>query len=285
MPEWENMKWAPPLLAFLLFAGCSAPPPQVGGKIPDKVYARVISLSPSLTELMALLNATNVLVGRTAVDTRPNYIKNITIVANPKPDIEMIIKMQPDLVLVEENLINPAELAKLQAQKGFDVAVFNIDSIQQWEETVSKLGVLLQAHSRASEVIDRVHQAKANAILPKSTYRPRVMVAMGGSPPWVAGTKSYQADVVRAAGGVPVGPNEDRFVAVNPESIVQLNPDIIFVSDSVSKFTGPAWSATRAARDGEILQVNEDTLLRTGADLEQLIAAMSKEIRRVGSNR
>ncbi len=279
------MKWASPLLAFALLAGCTAPPPQVGGQIPDKVYGRVISLSPSITELVALLNATNLLVGRTSVDTRPSYIKGVTIVANPTPDIEMIVKLQPDLVLVEENLINPAELEKLQSQKGFDVVVLDIDSIQDWEDSVTKLGVLLQAHSRASEVIDRVHQARANAILPKSTYRPKVMVAMSASPPWVAGTGSYQADVVRAAGGEPVGPPTDRFVAFSPESIIKLNPDIIFVSADVSKFSGPEWEAIRAGKDGEIIQVNEDTLLRTGADLEQLIAAMSKEIRRVGSNR
>lgn len=279
------MKWASPFLAFCLILGCSPPPPQIGGTIPDKVYARVISLSPSITELMALLNATNVLVGRTSVDTRPGYIKNVTIVANPTPDIETIVKLQPDLVLVEENLINAAELAKLQSQERFDVVVLDIDSMKQWEDAVTKLGNLLQAHSRASEVIDRVHQAKANAIMPKSMYRPKVMVAMDGSPAYVAGTKSYQADVVRAAGGDPVGPDSDRFVPANPESIVQQNPDIIFVSAALEKFTGPAWAATRASKDGEIIRVNEDTLLRTGADLEQLISAMSKEIRRVGSNR
>jgi len=281
----ENMKWASPLLAMFLLAGCSIPPPQVGGTIPDKVYGRVISLSPSITELMALLNTTHILIGRTSVDDRPGYIKHIAIVANPTPNIELIVKLQPDLVLVEENLINPAELEKLKSQKGFDVVVLNIDSIQDWEDAVSKMGSLLQAHSRASEVIDRVHQAKANAVMPKSTYRPKVMVAMSGSPPWVAGTQSYQADVVRAAGGEPVGPDNDRFTAVNPESVVQQNPDIVFVSDAIGKFTGPVWAATRASKDGEIIQVNEDTLLRTGADLEQLITAMSKEIRRVGSNR
>jgi ABC-type Fe3+-hydroxamate transport system substrate-binding protein len=219
------------------------------------------------------------------VDTRPAYVRHVAIVANPLPDIEMIVKLQPDLVLVEENLINPAQLAKLQSQKGLDIEVLNIDSIQDWEAAVTKLGSLLQAHSRASEVVDRVHQAKANAIMPKSMYRPKVMVAMEGSPAYVAGTKSYQADVVRAAGGDPVGPDSDRFVPVNPESIVRQNPDMIFVSAEVGEFSGPAWSATRAGKDGEIIQVNADTLLRTGADLEQLIGAMSKEIRRVGSNR
>ncbi|MDQ2987161.1 MAG: helical backbone metal receptor [Armatimonadota bacterium] len=279
------MKRTLPLVLFLIVAGCNAPPSQIGGKLPEKVYARVISLSPSLTELVALLNSTNLLIGRTAGDERPAYIKQITIVANPLPDIEKIVKLQPDLIIVEENLINAADMAKLKGLKGIDIEVFNIDSIKQWEESVWKLGNLLQSHTRASDVIDRVHQAQANATLPKSMYRPKVLVAMSAAPPWVAATGSYQADVVRAAGGEPVGPSGDRFFAVNPEDVVKWNPDIAFVSDSVGKFSGPAWGATRAGRDSEVLQVDPNILLRTGADLEKLIDAMSKEIRRVGSTR
>jgi iron complex transport system substrate-binding protein len=244
-----------------------------------------VSLSPSLTELVAVLNSTQLLVGRTSVDTRPNFISHVTIVANPTPDVEKIIKLQPDLVLVEENLINAQQLEKLKQQKGFHVEVFDIDSIEDWRNTVARLGSLLQAHARASEVIDRVHQAQARSVLPASMYKPKVLVAMSASPPWVAGTKSYQADVIRAAGGEPVGPDADRFVPVTPEMVVKWNPDIVATSSDSANYSGPGWSSTRAFRDGDVLQINEDLLLRTGGDLEKLIDALSKEIRRVGSTR
>lgn len=277
------MKWSIPAAALLIASGCGEAPSQIGGTMPDQVYARVVSLSPSLTELVGVLNATNLLVGRTAVDTSPPVIRNVTIVANPTPDIELIIQLQPDLVLVEENLINPAALDKLRAQDKIDVEVFDIDSMADWEEALYRLGNLLQAHSRASQVVDRVEQAKANARLPAGTEQPRVMVAMSASPPWVAGVNSYQADVVRAAGGIPVGPESDRFVATNPEEVVRWDPDIVFVSDTVDKFAGASWGATEAGKRGEILQIHPDILLRTGSELERLINAMSKEIRRVGS--
>jgi ABC-type Fe3+-hydroxamate transport system substrate-binding protein len=279
------MKRALPFLVVLALAGCGTTDPPIGGKVPEKVYARVISLSPSVTELIALLNATNTLVGRTAGDNRPGFIKHVTIVANPLPDLEKIVKLQPDLILVEENLINPNELAKLREVGAFDVEVLNIDSIEDWEAAVWKIGSLLQAHTRASEVIDRVHQAIANAKMPNGVTKPKVLVAMSPQPPWVAGTKSYQSDVVRAAGGEPVGPDAERFVAVNPENILQWAPEIIFASESPAAFRGAGWDSTRAAKDGEILQIHPDILLRTGADLEKLITAMATEIRRVGSTR
>jgi iron complex transport system substrate-binding protein len=279
------MKRLLPFLAAVLLAGCQSGTSPIGGTVPDKVYARVISLSPSVTELIALLNSTNVLVGRTSGDNRPGYIKNVTIVANPSPDLEKIGQMQPDLVICEENLINPNTLQKLKDIGSFDVEVIDIDSLQDWEDAVYRIGSLLQAHTRASEVVDRVQQAISNAKLPNAYYKPKVMVAMSSSPAWIAGLGSFQADVVRAAGGEPVGPDADRFVATNPESIVQWSPDILFVSEDPDNYKGGAWDAIRAGKDGEILEVYADILLRPGADVERLIEAMSKEIRRVGSTR
>lgn len=281
----RGMKRLLPFVAFALVTGCQTDTSPIGGEVPDKVYARVISLSPSVTELIALLNSTKLLVGRTSGDSRPAYIRHVTIVANPAPDIELIVQLQPDLVIVEENLINPNELQKLKEIGSFDVEVIDIDSLKDWEAAVYRLGVLLQVHTRASEVVDRVQQSVANAKLSDAMYKPKVMVAMDPTSPWVAGKQSFQADVVRAAGGEPVGPEADRFVATNPESIVQWSPDILFVSDDPEKFTGAPWSSTRAGRDSEILEVYADILLRPGADVERLIDAMSKEIRRVGSTR
>ncbi|MEO7454577.1 MAG: helical backbone metal receptor [Fimbriimonadales bacterium] len=279
------MKRTLPFFAAILLAGCQTGTSPIGGTVPDKVYARVISLSPSVTELVALLNVTNVLVGRTSGDNRPGYIKHVTIVANPSPDLEKIVQLQPDLVLVEANLINPNTLEKLKEVGSFDVEVLDIDSLEDWEKAVYRLGSLLQAHTRASEVVDRVQQAISNANLPDSYYKPKVMVAMSSTSPWIAGLGSFQADVIRAAGGELVGPDADRFVATNPESIVQWSPDILFVSDDPATFKGATWESTRAGKDGEILQVYADILLRPGADVERLIEAMSKEIRRVGSTR
>ena len=135
------MKLALPFLAAFLVSGCQTTTSPIGGTVPDKVYARVVSLSPSVTELIALLNSTDSLIGRTSGDNRPAYIKHVTIVANPSPDIEKIVQLQPDLVIAEENLINANELEKLKEIGSFDVEVIDISYINEAYERVIKSDV------------------------------------------------------------------------------------------------------------------------------------------------
>jgi iron complex transport system substrate-binding protein len=265
-------------IAIIGFAGCGKEPRTYGGVLPDKVYGRIISLSPSLTELVGLLRATQFLVGRTASDNRPSIVRTVTIVANPRPDFEKIIKLQPDLILVDENLINPADLAKLEENKTYDIAKFRIDSIKDWNDAVWKLGALVQQYSAASEQVDKVAEAIRTAQASPLDPKPKVIVAMGGNKPWVAGTESFQADLVRSAGGEAIGPPGGKFVQVSPEQILAWNPDAAFVSDPPADYNGPAWSGTSAAKRGKIFQIDPDLLLRPGAQVQSIIAAISREL-------
>lgn len=272
--------WLPALFAAVL-AGCSPPQPTVGGELPNKIYARVISLSPSTTEWVSMLLAENVLVGRTAVDTQPVSIRGVTIVANPRPDFEKIVKMQPDLIIVDENVINPADLAKLRQLAGpnkFEVVAFRVNSLKDWEESVWKLGALLNQFAEASKRVDAVREAAERFKTPVSARRPKVLVATGSSNPWAAGTESFQADVVRAAGGDPVGPAGQKFSPVNPEQILAWDPDIVFVDEPAAKYVAPEWKSIKAGKTNNIYEVNPDLLLRPGMRVDDLINGLGRVI-------
>ena len=274
-----GMKLLLPTVAAIFLAGCSTPQPTVGGALPTKVYARVISLSPSTTELLSMLLSENVLVGRTSMDTQPVSISAITIVANPRPDFEKIVQLQPDLIIVDLNVINPADLQKLQQLSGpnkFDVVAFKIHSIKDWEDAVWKLGAMVNQFGEASKHVDFVEESIRRSKTDPITPKPRAIVAMGGSRPWVTGTESFQADAVRGAGGEAVGPAGDKFVPVNPEQIMSWKPDIVFVPDSAGDdYSSPAWKATKAA----IIRVNPDVLLRPGGRVDHLIDGLARELR------
>jgi ABC-type Fe3+-hydroxamate transport system substrate-binding protein len=272
-----------PFLLLLTLAGCKPAQPVVGGELPKKVYWRIVSLSPSTTDLIGLLRADDLLVGRTSADTSPYSVARVPIVANPRPDIEMIVKIQPDLVIVDANLINPVDLEKLKAQK-FDVVPLEIHSVKDWVAAVWKLGALVNQHSAASKEVDQVEMMVRNLSNDIPNPKPRVIVAMGGDKPWVAGTESFQADVVRCAGGEPIGPPGNKFAQVNPEQVLAWNPDMALVSDAASSYTGPAWAATKAGKSGHVFEVKPDLLLRPGSRVKDLLEAVGRVLRNPGGS-
>jgi len=269
-----------PWVILLAWLGCGQKPAEYGGALPDRVYGRVISLSPSITELMAMLNQEKILIGRTAVDDTPQSIVDIPIVANPRPDFERIMGIRPDLVLADKHLLNPADEKRLR-DLNLNLKIIEIDSVEDWKKTVLDLGNLFLEQSLASRKVDEVDEAIGRAKSDPIEPKPKVLVAMGGSQPWVAGNASFQADVVRHAGGDYVGPDADKFVRVTPEQIVAWNPEIVFVSDDPTVYyKDKAWSLTEAGKRRRIFGVKADLILRPGARVADLIDSLYGEMKR-----
>lgn len=272
--------WVVPALILLSWIGCGEKHAEYGGELPKQIYGRVISLSPSITELMAMLNLEKILIGRTAVDNTPQSIVDIPIVANPRPDFERIMAIRPDLVLADKHLLNPADEKRLR-ELNLNLKTIEIDSVEDWKKAVMELGNLFLEQSLASRKIDEVDEAIDRAKSDPVNPKPKVLVAMGGSQPWVAGAASFQADVVRNAGGEYVGPDVDKFIQVTPEQIIAWNPDIVFVSDEPTMYRkDKAWSLTEAGKRGRIIGVKADLILRPGARVADLINSLYGEMKR-----
>jgi iron complex transport system substrate-binding protein len=269
--------------AVVFLAGCAkAPAKPYGGELPDLVYGRVISLSPNVTELITLVNADHKLVGRTSRCDYPDTpsLRATPIVANPNPDMDKIIRLQPDLIIVDQNMVNPSYLEQFK-RANIEVLVLKINSVKDWIAAVETIGNKLLMQKQASDVVDEaktaMHLGETDPIVPK----PKVLIAMDAERPMAAGLQSYQADVVRVAGGEPVGPDADKFVPISPEQIVQWNPDAIIVPGMPDRYLhSPAFAATKAAKNGAVIGVNENHLLRAGAKLKDLIRAVHQELMR-----
>lgn len=267
----------PFFITLFIISGCVKKTVEYGGEQPDVIYSRIISLSPSTTELLAMLRQESFMVGRTASCDMPETIRSIPIVANPRPDFELIVGLKPDLIFIDESVANSDDLEKMK-QLGLSVKVLKIKSVDDWIKTVYELGNLLLQHQPASREVDKVREAVSVAQAENISPKPRVMVAMGESQSWVAGTKTFQADVMRAAGGEYIGPDDEKFVPVNPEQIIAWNPDIVFVSDNPDAYKNIAgWKDTNAVKTGNIFRIHPNLLLRPGARLSVMISSIRAE--------
>ncbi|MCH8274764.1 MAG: ABC transporter substrate-binding protein [Armatimonadetes bacterium] len=279
------VRWLVPLVAVsLLASGCTKHKYPVAAKsFPNQIYVRIVSLSPSTTELLAMLEQERNMIGRTAACDAPETIRDIPIMANERPEIEKIIGFQADLVVGDAHLIDPADAQKLRDQ-GIRVHLIEINSVDDWVDSVWELANVVLASGTASRRVDEVRSAISRATGDPVVPKPRVLIAMGGAEPWVAGTGTFQADCVSKAGGVAVGPSGNMFVRVSKEQILGWNPQVVFVSDDPQQYYGDVfWRATDAGRTDSIVGVKTNLLLRPGARVANLINAMHREMKRAAA--
>lgn len=274
----RTLKWCL-LPAFgLAMAGCE--PPRISSdELPDRIYTRVVSLSPSTTELLGLIDCEAYLLGRTAFCTVPSSVRNATIVANPEPDFERIANLQPDLIVADSSVMNPAWEQQLR-RIGADVKVVEVHSLEDWKAAVYDLASGFLRHYSASKRIREVEAAEATWLSDPLDPKPAAIVVMNAQQPWVAGLGTFQADLLRAAGAEPLGPDSERFEQVSPEQILAWNPRIIIVAGDPNDFTGAPWDSTDAGKRNAIVGIDPDVLLRAGGRVDIALEALGTEIRK-----
>jgi iron complex transport system substrate-binding protein len=240
----------------------------------------IVSLSPSSTEIVASFAGSTLLVGRTAADNYPtNFLKNVPIVVSVKPDFEKIKALDPDLVVFDSSLYSASDISKIN-DLGFKTFVFDAPTVRGYENQLFAFADLIGHQTDYSDYIDRIDVSLGNAA-PKPSPSPKVAIILPeeGGTPMIAGTNTFEDDVFKEVGGTPVGPNVGNFVPLNPELLVSFNPDVIIVptikgtaAHDVDSITSDSrFKSTNAVKNGRVIPLDEDVVLRRGARVDHFI--------------
>lgn len=265
------------LLIVALTAGCSRRKIEVYGT-PNKNPARsIVSLSPSSTEVVALKGGTNFLSGRTAYCNYPTFVKKVPIVGSVKPDYEKIAEVKPDLIVYDPDLYSASEVAQMKNYSRLEPFALGGDTIAEFEDNLYKLAQTYTGETFMSEYVDQVETAKRASLADPVTPAPKVALLLPGekSEHMIAGTKSFQADEIRCATGQPVGPDDRKFVKLNAESLIQMNPDIILVAGDPSPILDdPRLKSLTAVKKNRVRGVLADAILRRGVRVPEVITQL-----------
>ncbi|MEO9210878.1 MAG: helical backbone metal receptor, partial [Ginsengibacter sp.] len=121
-----------------------------GNVIPEKKYSRIISLVPSLTELLFDLGLEEEVIGITKFCVHPNnWFRTKTRIGGTKDiHFEKIFALAPDLIIAnkEENIKEQIE----ELAKKYDVLVTDINDLQQAEDAINTIGLFTQKSETAN---------------------------------------------------------------------------------------------------------------------------------------
>jgi ABC-type Fe3+-hydroxamate transport system substrate-binding protein len=194
---------------------------------------RIVSLCPSLTELVIDLGLEDQLVGRTKFCVHPEgRVERIEKVGGTKnPKIERIIELDPDLVLLneEENRIEDAEalaVADLRCHSSMPVSV--ADTAEMVRSIGRAVDRPVEAESIAADIERRAARVRAAAEdRPAATYA----YLIWREPIMTVNDDTFVAALLGLAGGVNVfGDAVERYPTITAEQLTAADPNGVLLS-------------------------------------------------------
>ncbi|MEI6670277.1 MAG: helical backbone metal receptor, partial [Acidobacteriota bacterium] len=166
---------------------------------------RIVSLVPSVTEMLFLIDAGARVVGVSSFDHFPADVDRLPRVgALMDPDIEKILSLRPDLVITYGS---QQDLATRLAKASVPVFSYRHGSLGDITVTLRELGRRLGSTSQAENVAGRIERSLDDIRRRVSIEaRPRVLLVIGREPRSlrainVGGGYGFLHDLLEVAGG------------------------------------------------------------------------------------
>lgn len=194
---------------------------------------RIISLSPSITEILYELGLGDKVVGVTDHCNFPKDVKpKVKIGGYLNINYEAIVLLKPDLIITPVDYGD--EIRKVFDKAGIEYVVVNTFTVNGIFDSIEKIGRRNGVEDKAKEVIARMRE-DINRIQNKAKEKPgrRVMIVIGrdrGSFEnlYIAGKNTFYDELLNILGGKNVYAKDDiRYPTLSLEGIIRLNPDII----------------------------------------------------------
>lgn len=282
------------ILAFaLLLGGCSRRQEEPGALTLVDDFGReitleeparkVVSLVPSVTEIMFALGAGELVIGASAYCNYPEAALDVPRVGDfDGPNLEAIVALEPDLVVA-------ASLHKetVEALEGLGIPVLALDPMT-FAEIYANILLLARAigEEKAGEdlVADMKNRLAAVAeALGELEEEERPVVFFENWYPgiWTAGEDTFIDEIIAWAGGKNLAWGISRWTEIQEEEVLARNPDIIihgyYEPWPVEPFDQrEGWDAVTAVQQGRIYFVNPDITSRTGPRVVDAVEELAR---------
>jgi len=229
---------------------------------------RIVSLLPSLTELVCALDACQRLVGVDDYSNFPASVRALPHVGGIEDArVEAVVALQPDLVLV------PTSSRALERLQGLGLKVLAVEprTFADVQRVLALLGPLLGTRDGA-QVWREIEQGLAAAAreLPPALRGTSVYFEVS-SAPYAAGEASFIGELLTRIGVRNIVPAAlGPFPKLNPEFVVRADPDVIMLTEdgpAMGIDSRPGWQRMRAVRAGRVCAFSRaegDVLVRPG---------------------
>jgi iron complex transport system substrate-binding protein len=226
---------------------------------------RIVSLAPSVTEVLFALGAGDRVAGITSYcDYPPEAKLKPTVGDTLKPSLEKMVALKADLVIISTSSQVEASVRRLE-ELGIPVYVSNPRSLDGVLDSIGRIGELIGNRERANQLTDDL-RARIAAVETRvaGTGRPSVFVILGTEPLITAGAGSFINDLINRAGARSISAEANGdYPQYSIEAVVARQPEIILLQAGGNELP-ERLRQTPAARSNRVYHIDDDLLLRPG---------------------
>ena len=217
---------------------------------------RLVSLCPSLTELVFDLGAGDAVIGRTKFCVHPaDRVDSVEKVGGTKnPKIDRIIELAPDLVLMNDEENRKEDADALQAA-GIRVHSSMPRTATETAAMVRSIGIVL-GRSREAELIASDIERRADRVRREASRHPPIRYAclIWRDPIMTVSDDTFIAGLLALPGGQNVvGDSDERYPTIAAEQLHDADPLVVLLPNEPfpfqSKHVDELSAQTRLPRD------------------------------------
>lgn len=228
------------------------------------VPSRIVSLAPSVTEILYALGAGDRIVGATVFCTYPPQARHLPRIGGLiNPDLEKIVSLKPDLVIAT-TAGNYQEDAERIGRLGIPVYTVSTPTLESVLTTLVDVGRVLGSDEQARLLVANL-SGRLDRVRRDASLRPtiRTLFVIEADPLIAPGPGTFLGEALFAAGARLVTPagspgwaqmDLEQVIAAAPEVILTAEPNRAWAESLASR---PEWRKVPAVLTGKIFVISD----------------------------
>jgi len=254
---------------------------------------RIVSVAPSITEILFALGAGDQVVGVTTYCNYPEAAKSKPKIGGyTTPSVEAILALRPDQVIM---MRNRPDVAQKLRQTGIDVLELQPENLAGIYESIEAIAEKLSVPARGRSLVQSI-ETQLREVTAKIGRgpKPTVLFVVGRTPGAVSdliavGRGSYLSELIGLAGAENVFADAAvPYPQVNMEEVIRRNPQVIIdmghnemITDAQKQAVKQLWkkySFLRAVQRDAVFPISADYFVTPGPRVGQAVRDIRKMI-------
>lgn len=248
---------------------------------------RIVSLSPSNTEILAALGLIDRIVGVTDFCDYPPQVMNKTRIGGYSSiSIEKVAAIKPDLVIASDK--TPKETVSRLREIGLTVILVAPKNVDHVIRDIRMVGMITGTDTEAENLAANITRRIAKSSDVSGTNSPTVAHVVYIKPLYISGNTTMQNDIISRTGGINVFGSRNGWGTVSLEEFLLANPDIIIVSGGggmdasaqdviLNEFvSNPQYASLSAVKNHHVYAINADIISRPGPRIADAAEGVSR---------